>query len=716
MLRADMHGRPHKRLHQACEDCRRKKTRCPGERPACSSCVRLSKTCKYPDIRGEALASKAQHGGSSIDTERRLAQLEARIRMMERRDPSSDTESPTTRRSANSRASQDWQLPLSPRTEIGDTSTVSLLPPRDTLEDVVDSYFQYHHKQPLWLFEREEFSSIEDCREETLLSLLSLSSCHSNHPFFQGRLDELSQTYAQAARERIMQRVGEGNVSLSTIQNLCILALANIQANNPTLVCLHVGMAATLAKCANLDFETCSLTDFGLRAESRRKVFWSLHLLQQMYGHQAFSTDILQDVSRPQYVATHAEARKTLSDLPPAIPHEEISTQTGGMASPEKKHGTWVYMIQLSTLWGEVRTYVKQWAQQTSSAPPPWSIESGYAVIGAHLMDLETKLPACHRFDLARFPDQDHQHLQDNRGYWSPWLYLQFTYHTIHNMLNHPFLYSSRPQQSTQLGVPNTFWKTSSELAFIHSTWVARLVDMVTSKAFRVSDPFIGHCTAIAATVQIYFCRAADKTTREAALDRFARCVAFLAELALLWPSCRWLHERLQALVRSAFAVDHPQGKEEESSAPRTILINTRLMWDILLYNFAAYRGTATLPQMEGLFDGSSFFPEDNIDGGEDVVEMDNFHNPTVEVILSNGQALPPQSGQRRNRAGQDNQGPQAMQSPAPASPMPGLDANFTEPAPPASLPMSLEMAYDPFFQFQDLGSPFLGTWEVGNL
>lgn len=139
-------------------------------------------------------------------------------------------------------------------------------------------------------------------------------------------------------------------------------------------------------------------------------------------------------------------------------------------------------------------------------------------------------------------------------------------------------------------------------------------------------------------------------------------------------------------------------------------------MWDILLYNFAAYRGTATLPQMEGLFDGSSFFPEDNIDGGEDVVEMDNFHNPTVEVILSNGQALPPQSGQRRNRAGQDNQGPQAMQSPAPASPMPGLDANFTEPAPPASLPMSLEMAYDPFFQFQDLGSPFLGTWEVGNL
>lgn len=105
----------------------------------------------------------------------------------------------------------------------------SLLPPRDVIEDAVRSYFQYCHKQPLWLFDREESFSIQDCREETLFSILALSLCHSKHPFSQGRLDELSQSYAQAARERIMQRVGEGKVSLSTIQNLCVLALANIQ-------------------------------------------------------------------------------------------------------------------------------------------------------------------------------------------------------------------------------------------------------------------------------------------------------------------------------------------------------------------------------------------------------------------------------------------------------------------------------------------------------
>lgn len=311
-------------------------------------------------------------------------------------------------------------------------------------------------------------------------------------------------------------------------------------ANNLTLACLHVGIATTLAKCANLDSETCCLADVGLRAESQRRVFWSLHLLQQMYGHQGSATDILESISRPQYVATHSDLQKKLNELPPPMPREE-RTQSGGSSPSQENNGIWAYMIQLSTLWGEVRTYVKQWAQQTSYAPPPWSIESGYAIIGAHLMDLETKLPARHRFDLARFPDQENQQLHNNREYWGPWLYLQFTYHTIHNLLNHPFLYSSWPRQPAQLAVPNTFWKTSSELAFIHSTWVARLIDMVTNKEYRVSDPYIGHCTAIAATIHIYFCRAANKATREAAQRRLTRCVEYLAGLALLWPSCRWM-------------------------------------------------------------------------------------------------------------------------------------------------------------------------------
>lgn len=304
---------------------------------------------------------------------------------------------------------------------------------------------------------------------------------------------------------------------------------------------LHVGLATTLSGCANLDFEASTSTDISLRSESRRRLFWSLHLLQQMYGQQTSATNVLEDISRPQYVASSSDLRQKLYQQPPCMPQEEMVLPSGTMISSQKSGGIWAYMIQLSTLWGQVRTYVRQAAHQTDSAPAPWSMQSGYTAIRAHLMDLETRLPAHHRFDMARFPHQEPEHLQDRREYWSPWLYLQFTYHTIHTMLNHPFLYSSRPGQSTQLAFPNTFWKTSSELAFMHSIWVARLIEMVTNKAYRMSDPFIGHCTAIAATVHIYFCRARDKTTSDAAMNSLSKCIAFLGELALIWPSCRWL-------------------------------------------------------------------------------------------------------------------------------------------------------------------------------
>lgn len=73
-----------------------------------------------------------------------------------------------------------------------------------------------------------------DCSEETMLTLLALASCHSKHPFFQGRVHELGQSYAQAAREGIMHQVGEGKVSITTVQNLCMLTLANIQGEHPT--------------------------------------------------------------------------------------------------------------------------------------------------------------------------------------------------------------------------------------------------------------------------------------------------------------------------------------------------------------------------------------------------------------------------------------------------------------------------------------------------
>lgn len=263
--------------------------------------------------------------------------------------------------------------------------------------------------------------------------------------------------------------------------------------------------------------------------ELHRKLYWSIHLLNQQYGPRNMQLDILRDIQRPTYMGVNKCSMREMGVSPPQVPEEP-----GGSTQIE---GIWVYMVQLSTLWSEVQHYVSHCA--SGDPTPPWSLESGYSVIGAHLMDIETRFPTCHRWDSVRFMDHSKEAIHRNRGYWSPWVYLQFTYHAIHNVLNHPFLYSWRPQQSAQLAVPNTFWKTSSELALIHTTWTVRLIDMVTEKGYQVSDPFLGHLVAISATIHLYYCRAADPAIRESARSKINACMAFLGTLAVRWPCCK---------------------------------------------------------------------------------------------------------------------------------------------------------------------------------
>jgi hypothetical protein len=268
-------------------------------------------------------------------------------------------------------------------------------------------------------------------------------------------------------------------------------------------------------------------------AESRRRVFYSIYLLNQTYAPRSMLLNMLEDIKNPKYLEPKRDLRQESGQLPPLTPRDS------NIAPVDKieRAGIWTYMVQQSSLWREVRGYVSQCSD--GNQKPPWSPESGYAVIAAHLMELETHFPTYHRYDAVKFLDRSTEELQQNRDYWSPWLCIQFVYHSIHSVLNHPFLYSSRPNQSIQMSVPNTFWKTSSELALLHSSWTVRLIDMVWDKDYRVSDPFLGHCAAIAATIHVYYCRATDIRVSTSAQSKLDKCMRFVDELGTKWPVCK---------------------------------------------------------------------------------------------------------------------------------------------------------------------------------
>lgn len=306
-----------------------------------------------------------------------------------------------------------------------------------------------------------------------------------------------------------------------------------LAANEIHLACLHTDLATSLANMAGLSHEYHRESSTFL-TEPRRKVFYSIFILNQTYAPRQTLLNMLEDIEEPRYVEPKRDLTQVCGKLPPLNPREPVSAV---QLDKSERAGIWTYLVQQSLLWREVRGYVAQCAD--GHPKPPWSPKSRYAVIGARLMDLETKFPTEHRYDSVRFLDQSAEGLQQNRDYWSPWLRIQFVYHAIHSLLNHPFLYSSRPHHPTQMSVPNTFWKTSSEQALLHSTWIVRLIDMVWEKDYRVSDPFLGYCAAVAATIHVYYCRAADIRVRTSARSKLGKCMRFVDELGTVWPICQ---------------------------------------------------------------------------------------------------------------------------------------------------------------------------------
>lgn len=100
------------------------------------------------------------------------------------------------------------------------------MPPKEVVMEGMALYFQFCHKQPLWLFDPEDFPIVEKCRSEVIFGILSLALRYSDNIFVEGRKDQICRKYAEAAASYSMLRIAQGSVDLSTMQSLCLIALA----------------------------------------------------------------------------------------------------------------------------------------------------------------------------------------------------------------------------------------------------------------------------------------------------------------------------------------------------------------------------------------------------------------------------------------------------------------------------------------------------------
>lgn len=150
-------------------------------------------------------------------------------------------------------------------------------------------------------------------------------------------------------------------------------------------------------------------------------------------------------------------------------------------------------------------------------------------------MDAETRMPYIHRFRPAKFSHRPLEELNANRDYWGPWLFLQLVYHTSILLLNHPLLLSLRLRNFKSM-IPEIFLQHTSDMVTSHASWVVRLIEMVDTKGFKVTDPFLAYCVAIVATIYLQESFSDNPDTRKQKKDDFTKCLNFVRGLGEQWP------------------------------------------------------------------------------------------------------------------------------------------------------------------------------------
>lgn len=197
--------------------------------------------------------------------------------------------------------------------------------------------------------------------------------------------------------------------------------------------------------------------------------------------------------------------------------------------------GIWAHMVGMINIWNEVKIYVSRCAEGVRTTP--WKSDSAYTRINAHMFELELGYPDMHRLDSANFSERSDEEIAANRDYWLPWMRVQINFHTVHCILNHPFLLAStRPTRNSET---TGFWKSSSQLALMHSTWISRLLEMVKKQGLQLSDPIFTYSAAMAATLHGYWSYAPDAVVRSSARRCLQVCRTFVSTWGPQWPICR---------------------------------------------------------------------------------------------------------------------------------------------------------------------------------
>ncbi|OQV07892.1 Fungal specific transcription factor domain-containing protein [Cladophialophora immunda] len=544
-------------------------------------CTRLNQQCSYTrssDTRGYRI-EKDRSGGrlneeSHVDRQR-VQRLEARMEqivdvvntLVELQSGQSTARFPGTSTQLL-RSSSD-----TPQGEVdGDISSqggVSRFdplqrpdPPPEVLQVLVRLYIDRIADQPLPLFDIKSLpSSAPQFSRGLLRSFLALTVRYSNIDFFRNARTRAVEFYKNSASEILFAGAAEPTGDLEALQAFCLLCLSEIADGKTMRAWMALGVAVRMAICSNTMFSTAKTVSPNTDLS---RCCWSLFILDRMHGSSFRSLPAI-------------PTEENLPEMPPSgrRPPLALSNRSADLEGVEEKDaGIDSYALQLLSIWGRLMAYLK--TIREGKLEEAWTANSVYQQIKSEMSRFETVLPEVHRFKNTRFHDRTISELEEQRGYWAPWVFTQCIYHTIHCTLNHPFLHIARIPGRPRLRSPS-FLQHATDQAVLHSAWVVLVLRLCEERNFTIFDPFVGHLASMIATTQFFLQFSKDESLAVKASRDFEMLRRYVEKMANTHSHLLHTVSKLSRLAQFATS----QIDAGSNNPPKA---ETALLWDLLDY------------------------------------------------------------------------------------------------------------------------------------
>ncbi|OQE05207.1 hypothetical protein PENVUL_c026G04482 [Penicillium vulpinum] len=611
-----------KRTRQACGPCRRKKARCPGEKPACSLCHRLGQRCSYgpqtsgvkkhsvsAPVPGQGTQRSNEIEGGDVSSSGRLQRIEERLDMMALLLQEGLPRSNSLREISNdTQLNDDRELQEASYDDfdIMDCPDNHPLPsekdfPDAFIEQEVETYLTYFHDQPYCLFSKTwllgHTGSLPSEVAFPLVALTSRLPRRSRGPLHRDIPD--AETLSGKAWNLLSNQYKDGKMGISFLQGTFLMAQVDFADGKAHRGYASVALGLRAIQSVGLNKTKDSYLSNDPEIETRKRITWAFFMLDRTYSA---SRNYSLSLSDKQFTLPFPfpETEALFSDNQ-SLSHGSLHDGPGKQGQ-KVDLGILVCLLRLYSLWGKTTEYVFESFAENSL--PPWQTGSALAILESEWLQFETHFADAHRYINVDFKSRAREDPDpQSRTYLSTWVYVQFLFHSIQGLLHHPFVIMTKLRNFNG-NISATFLQKSFETSLLHSRWIVRFIREMSEVNFETCDPFLGYLAAIAATIQLEHTGSKNPQIALLLNKEFRVLVDFMTELSVYWKNMGVLvnkvnelaarHQNYGSLYYNQEGFSGALSKmPTPSNMPRMSAADESLMWEIL--DFGCSSGAETM-------------------------------------------------------------------------------------------------------------------------